>query len=68
MRRSRSAYEETIITDFEMLKAPIPKGYDEILRLCFYDDYMTPINSGGTHEYPFYKVQQEYIDRMKSVL
>ena len=67
MRRSKSAYSETIMTDFEMLKVPIPKGYDEILCLCYYKNYMTPMNTGSAHGYPFYKVQQDYLDRMKSI-
>ncbi len=66
MRRPLSAYSETIITDFEMLKAPIPKGFHDVLLVDYYDDYMTPINLGCAHDYPFYKEQQEYIDRIHS--
>ncbi len=63
MRRPLSSYSETIVTDFEMLKAPIPKGYHEVLLAAYYDDYMTPMNTGTAHDYPFYREQQEWIDR-----
>ena len=63
MRRPLSAYSETIITDFEMLKVPIPSGYHEILLADYSENYMTPINQPCTHEYPFYKVQQEWLDK-----
>ncbi|MCR5556080.1 MAG: LicD family protein [Butyrivibrio sp.] len=61
MRRPIEAYEETIITDFEMLKAPIPKGYDAVLRACYWDDYMTPLKLEPAHDYPFFKGQEEMI-------
>jgi lipopolysaccharide cholinephosphotransferase len=63
MRRPLSAYSETIITDFEMLKVPIPAGYHEILLADYGKNYMTPKRQSSTHEYPFYKVQQEWLDR-----
>lgn len=62
MRRPISAYNETIETDFEMLKAPIPAGFKEVLSACYGSGFMTPIRKVSTHEYPFYKMQQEYID------
>ncbi|WP_029232813.1 LicD family protein [Butyrivibrio sp. VCB2006] len=64
MRRPISAYNETILTDFEMLKAPIPADFKGVLSICYGEGYMTPVRAGGTHEYPFYKVQQEYIDNV----
>ena len=63
MRRPLSLYDETIYVDFEYLKAPIPAGYDEVLKICYGEDYMTPVRAESTHEYPFYKEQQEIIDR-----
>ena len=63
MRRPISAYNETIETDFEMLKAPIPAGFKEVLNACYGSSFMTPVRNVSTHEYPFYKAQQEYIDR-----
>lgn len=63
MRRPLSAYESTKLVDFEMLKAPIPEGYNTILSACYGAEYMTPVNLGSTHGYPFYQEQKEYIDR-----
>ncbi len=67
MRRPLEAYSETMITDFEMLKAPIPKGYHDVLLASYYEDYMTPIQQPCAHEYPFYKEQQDWIDRCKKL-
>lgn len=67
MRRPLEAYSETIITDFEMLKVPIPKGYHDVLLAGYYEDYMTPIQQPPAHEYPFYKEQQDWIDRCKKL-
>ena len=66
MRRPLSAYSETIVTDFEMLKAPIPSGYADVLQICYGKSYMTPIHQSSTHEYPFYKVQQEWLDKHRN--
>lgn len=51
---SADAYGDVIWVPFENLVVPIPVGYDEILRVKYGDDYMTPINNGGGHGYPFY--------------
>ena len=40
--------------EFENVRVPIPVGYDNILKLK-YGNYMEMINTGGSHEYPFYK-------------
>lgn len=65
MRRPFSSYEETIETNFEMLKAPIPAGFKEVLSACYGENFMTPVRQVSTHDYPFYKKQQEYIDRCR---
>lgn len=64
MQRPVSAYANTTTVDFEFLKAPIPEGYDKVLTLCYGPDYMTPVCQNSTHDYPFYKEQQEWIDRI----
>lgn len=40
--------------DFEMTNLPVPKGYDDILRVWFGPDYMTPINRRSSHDYPYF--------------
>ena len=39
---------------FENLTVPIPENYEDVLRCKYGDDYMTPVNTGGNHDYPFF--------------
>ena len=55
-------YEEIIWLPFEMIQMPIPKEYDEILTRM-YGDYKTPVQR-VSHDYPFYKKQQEIVDKV----
>lgn len=63
MRMLLSSFDETIATDFEMLKAPIPFGYDDILSKCYGKDYMVPRKILPNHGYPFFLEQEEIISR-----
>ena len=45
---------------FETVTVPAPANYHEVLRLKMGDNYMTPIRQ-VTHNYPFYKRQEEII-------
>ncbi len=51
----REVYEKAIRMPFENTTIPIPVGYDMLLRKKYGDNYMTPINQGAGHDYPFYK-------------
>ena len=51
-------YDEWIDMPFEYTTIPVPKEYDYILRLKYGEDYMTPKNVGGGHNYPVYKEQE----------
>lgn len=51
-------FQECITLPFETVTIKAPAEYDPILRL-WYDDYMTPIQSGQSHDYPFYKNQEK---------
>ena len=59
----KEAYDKAIMMPFENIEIPVPVGYDEVLKLEF-GDYMTMIRSNGSHEYPFYKDQQEILREM----
>lgn len=48
-RRYREDFDDLIWVDFEFLKIPIFKNYDRNLRLCYGDNYMTPIFAKNLH-------------------
>ena len=50
-----SYYEHSIRMKFENTTIPVPTCYDGILRLKYGSSYMTPVRSGGAHEYPYYE-------------
>lgn len=58
---SRTCYDDTVWTDFEMTKLPIPKGYDEILR-GIYGDYMTIVKGGSAHEEAVFDPDISYLE------
>lgn len=57
-RIPKEYYEEWIDMPFEYTTIPVPKEYDYILKLKYGEDYMTPRNVGGGHDYPNYKEQE----------
>ena len=48
-------YNNSIRMKFENTSIPVPVCYDEILRCKYGSSYMTPVRSGGAHEYPYYE-------------
>lgn len=44
---------------FEMISIPVPVGYDGILKIKYSEEYMMPVNCGGSHDYPFYAKQEQ---------
>ncbi len=57
-RRPISSYSDTIMMDFEMMKVPVPVGYDAILTSEYGANYMTPVRGKAAHGYPVYKLQE----------
>lgn len=45
----KTYFDETEWIDFEDLKVPVPKRWDEYLRAMFGDNYMTPIQGPTNH-------------------
>ena len=43
IKRLRSLYEPTVFHEFGNTKLRIPENYDQMLKSCYGDDYMTPI-------------------------
>ena len=60
-KRSLDAYSDTIWVDFEMIKVPIPIGYDEVLKMQYGANYLTPVRGAASHDYPHYKLQEKKI-------
>ena len=48
-------YQRSIRLPFEMTDIPVPIGYDSILKKKYGAGYLTPVRSGGAHEYPYYE-------------
>ncbi len=66
MRRPLGAYDDTVNVDFEMLKAPIPAGFKDVLEICYGKEFMTPVKALPAHDYPFFKGQEELIRKYSS--
>ena len=60
-RPSKECYASSIMMPFENVKVPVPVGYDEVLKVKYGENYMTPINQGGGHDYPFYNKQKPFL-------
>lgn len=58
-------YQNTIDMPFENITVPVPVGYDTILKIKYGENYMVPVNAGGSHDYPFYAKQEQ---ALKSVI
>lgn len=52
-------YGTAVNMQFECTSIPVPSGFDGILRIKYGDGYMTPRQCGGSHDYPFYKKQEQ---------
>lgn len=48
-------YDKCIRMPFENTTVPVPVGYDAILKKKYGPSYMTPVRSGGAHEYPYFE-------------
>lgn len=51
-------YEECELLPFENIMIPVPKEYDNILKVC-YGDYMTPKRGSDFHGYPYFARQKK---------
>ncbi len=70
VRRRTAWYKETIYKPFEMMQVPVPVGYEDVLKVRFGENYMTPMQQKGSHDYPFFAEQEKKIlaYQMKSKL
>ena len=56
----KQCYEDTIRMPFDCVTIPVPIGYDDILQKK-YGDYMKNVRKGGSHDYPSYERQEQYL-------
>lgn len=46
-------FDKAVMAPFEFMEAPIPFGYDSVLKIE-YGDYLKLVHAGGMHGYPYY--------------
>ena len=54
---SKDIFTNLTTVPFECTSIPVPERYDDVLR-TFFGDYMKLVRSGGEHEYPVFKDQE----------
>lgn len=59
-------YSDVIYMSFEGINMPVPIGYEEILKRK-YGNYINPVRRGGSHGYPFYEDQAEWVYKKTGV-
>lgn len=57
-------FDETIYLDFENLRVPAPKNYDQYLKAEFGDDYMTPIKAPSLHGSVIFDTEHSYLESL----
>ncbi len=62
-RYKKEWYDGVIPMQFENIEVDVPVGYDEILQ-TLYGDYHQYNVGMSAHNYPFYKRQKEYLERL----
>ncbi len=62
--RPCALYDETVFLPFEFLEVPVPVGYEEVLVAEYGESWRTPKMGTATHDYPFYKSQEQLIQRI----
>ena len=63
-RMPKEYYRETTRLPFETGTVSVPKLYDAVAAYKF-GAYMQQVKSGGTHEYPLYKKQEEALKNQR---
>ena len=59
-RFPKGSFDDFVMMPFEGFSIPVAADYDRVLRVQFGDNYMTPCY-WYSHDYPFFKPQQEQI-------
>ncbi|MBR5115469.1 MAG: LicD family protein, partial [Lachnospiraceae bacterium] len=59
--RDPAWYADTVYLPFEMIKMPVPAGYQAILTSIYGAGWSVPVRGTAVHDYPFYKKQEAWI-------
>ncbi len=59
--RPLSVYSKTLFVEYEMIKAPVPIGYNTILRSTYGDSYYITKRGTSAHDYPHFANQERLI-------
>ena len=59
-------YDETVFMKFEGINIAVPKNCHEVLTRL-YGDYTIPKQNTSSHNYPFFAVQKEYLEKLKKL-
>ncbi len=62
-RLPKRCYSESIMLPFEMVEVPVPAGYDELLGRKYGAGWMKSVRSGGSHDYPVYREQEQNLKK-----
>lgn len=65
MKYKREWFSKIIRIPFENIEIPAPVNYDEVLKVAYGKDYMTPKKIIG-EDYPFYRKMDEEVERQKN--
>ena len=56
-------YDSAVLMKFEGMNIAVPHSYHEVLTEL-YGDYMQPQRDTSSHNYPFFSVQKEYLEKI----
>ncbi len=60
-------FDDTVWLDFEDMKVPAPARHDELLRLIYGDDYMTPRHIPTCHGEVIFDTEHSYLERLPEI-
>jgi phosphorylcholine metabolism protein LicD len=58
-RFPNDCFEDSVAVPFETTEIMVPVGYEELLRKKYGENYMKPVRSGGSHDYPYFNQLKE---------
>lgn len=59
-------YDSALMLPFENIRIPVPVGYQGVLTELYGQDFMRRQQFTATHDYPFYKKQEEWRKRREN--